>query len=108
MIHGNVANGGLIDNLPASGCVEVAVLADAGGLHPVRFGSLPPQMAALDSTHMSVHELMVEAVVQRDLEAARHALLLDPLTAAVCSAEEVGALFDQMVKAERRDLSSYR
>jgi alpha-galactosidase len=108
VVHGNVANGGLIDNLPATGCVEVAVLADAGGLHPVRFGPLPPQMAALDSIHMSVHELMVEAVRERDLSAARHALLLDPLTAAVCSPEEIGALFDEMVKAEGRDLRGYR
>jgi alpha-galactosidase len=108
VVYGNVANGGLIDNLPATGCVEVAVLADAGGLHPVRFGSLPPQMAALDAMHMSVHELMAEAVLERDLAAARHALLLDPLTAAVCSPEEIGALFDEMVKAERRDLGFYR
>ncbi len=108
VIHGNVANGGLIDNLLPSGCVEVAVLADASGLHPVRFGSLPPQMAALDAAHMSVHELMVRAVLERDLGAARHALLLDPLTAAVCSPEEIDALFDEMVRAERKDLSVYR
>jgi alpha-galactosidase len=108
VVHGNVGNAGLVDNLPAAGCVEVAVLADASGLHPVRFGPLPPQMAALDSIHMAVHELMVEAVLERDLGAARHALLLDPLTAAVCSPEEIGALFDEMVEAEGRDLAAYR
>ncbi len=108
VVHGNLLNAGLIDNLPAAGCVEVAVLADAAGLHPVRFGSLPPQMAALDAAHMAVHELMVAAVLGRDLRAARHALLLDPLTAAVCSPEEIDAMFDEMVAAERRDLTAYR
>ena len=104
VVYGNVQNGGLIDNLPAAGCVEVAICADANGLHPARFGPLPPQMAALDAVHMSIHELMVTAVLGQDLGAARHALLLDPLTAAVCSPEEIDALFNEMVKAERRDL----
>ncbi|MGA2975370.1 MAG: alpha-galactosidase [Spirochaetia bacterium] len=105
VIHGNVANLGLIDNLPSSGCVEVPVLVDATGMHPVRFGPLPPQMAALDMAHMPVHELMVAAVLDRDARAARRALLLDPLSAAVCSPEEIGSLFDEMWQAERQDLA---
>ena len=79
-----------------------------GGISPIRFGPLPPQMAALDAAHMAVHDLMVHAVLERDLGAARHALLLDPLTAAVCSAGEIDALFTEMVRAERADLEVYR
>ena len=105
VIHGNVLNaGGLIGNFPPNACVEVPVLVDATGLHPVRFGALPEQMAALDRAHISVHELMTAAVLQRDARAARHALLLDPLTAAACSPEEISALFDEMWQAERADL----
>lgn len=107
VIHGNVLNRGLIDNLPAEGCVEVPVLADATGLHPVRFGPLPPHMAALDRMHAAPHELMVAAVLERDRDAARHALLLDPLTSAVCSLDEIAVLFDEMWEAERQDLSFY-
>ncbi|MGA2640159.1 MAG: alpha-galactosidase [Spirochaetia bacterium] len=105
VIHGNVLNRGLIDNLPAEGCVEVPVLADASGLQPVRFGPLPAQMAALDRTHAAPHELMVAAVLDRDRNAALHALLLDPLTSAVCSLDEIHALFDEMWEAERDDLT---
>jgi len=104
VIHGNVLNAGLVDNLPGDGCVEVPVLADSSGLSPIHFGPLPAQLAALDRAHMAVHGLMVDAVMRRDLEAARHALLLDPLTAAVCSPAEVAAMFDEMVSAEREDL----
>ncbi len=107
VIHGNVLNAGLIDNLPAGGCVEVAVLVDGTGLHPIRFGPLPPQLAALDAAHMYVHELLVEAVLERSREAALHALLLDPLTAAVCSPAEIRAMFDEMWEAERADLAAY-
>ena len=107
VIHGNVLNAGLIDNLPAGGCVEVAVLVDGTGLHPVRFGPLPPQLAALDAAHMVVHELLVEAVLEHSREAAFHALLLDPLTAAVCSPAEIRSMFDEMWEAEQADLPAF-
>jgi alpha-galactosidase len=107
VIHGNVLNTGLIDNLPAGGCVEVPVLVDGGGLQPTHFGPLPPQLAALNAAHMYVHELMVEAVLARDKEAARQALLLDPLTAAVCSPGEISQMFDEMWAAEREDLGVF-
>jgi alpha-galactosidase len=106
-IHGNVLNTGLIDNLPAGGCVEVPVLVDASGLHPTHFGPLPHPLAALDAAHMYVHELMVEAVLERKREAALQALMLDPLTAAVCSPQEIRQMFDEMWVAERADLAFF-
>jgi alpha-galactosidase len=107
VIHGNVLNTDLIDNLPAGGCVEVPVLVDGGGLHPTHFGPLPPQLAALDAAHMYVHELMVQAVLEQDRGAALHALMLDPLTAAVCSPGEIQAMFEEMWEAEREDLATF-
>jgi alpha-galactosidase len=107
VIHGNVRNAGLIDNLPTGGCVEVPVLVDATGLHPTHFGPLPPQLAALDVAHMAVHELMVRAVLERNKQAALHALLLDPLTAAVCSPDEISQMFEEMWAAERLDLQGF-
>jgi alpha-galactosidase len=107
VIHGNVLNQGLIDNLPAGGCVEVPVLVDATGLHPVRFGPLPAQLAALDAAHMYVHELMVQSVLERDRNAALRALMLDPLTAAVCSLEEIRQMFGEMWFAEQADLEAF-
>jgi alpha-galactosidase len=107
LIHGNVSNTGLIENLPHSGCVEVPVLVDATGLHPISFGPLPPQLAALDAAHMYAHELMVQAVLERDRRAALQALMLDPLTAAACSLEEIQQMFEEMWEAERADLTVF-
>jgi alpha-galactosidase len=106
VIYGNVRNSGLIDNLP-DGCVEVACLVDQNGVQPCHFGSLPEQLAALNRTHMSVHTLMCEALLKRDKEAARYALMLDPLTAAVCSPAEIDALFNEMWEAQRPYLSYF-
>ena len=101
VIYGNVRNTGLIDNLLPDGCVEVACLVDQNGVQPCHFGSLPEQLAALNRSHMAIHTLMCESLLRRNKEAARYALLLDPLSAAVCSPAEISALFDEMWEAER-------
>jgi alpha-galactosidase len=106
VIYGNVRNTGLIPNLP-DGCVEVACLVDARGVQPCTFGALPEQLAGLNRAHMAVHELMVTALLERDRQAALHALMLDPLTAAVCSLDEIRAMFDEMWAAQADDLRPF-
>ena len=103
-IHGNVLNDGAIDNLPSDGCVEVECRVGPEGVQPVRFGSLPEQLAGLNRAHMAVHELVVEALLERSRQKAKYALMLDPLTAAVCSLEEIDRLFEEMWDAEREFL----
>jgi alpha-galactosidase len=106
-IHPNLTNHGAIENLPDDGCVEVATRVDRDRFHPCRFGALPEQLAALNRVHMSVHELVVQALFERDREKARLALMLDPLTAAVCSLEEISRMFDEMWSAERPYLAAF-
>jgi len=105
-IYGNVLNRGSIDNLP-DGCVEVACRVDDKGIHAQHFGPLPEQLAGLNRTHMAVHELVVEALLERSQDKARYALMLDPLTAAVCSLDEIARLFDEMWEAERESMPAF-
>ena len=56
---------------------------------------------------MAVHTLMVDALLNRDWEAARYALQLDPLSAAVCSPAELAGLFDEMWQAQEPYLSAF-
>jgi len=105
-IYGNVLNDGSIDNLPG-GCVEVECRVDRDGIHAQRFGRLPEQLAGLNRSHMAVHELVVEALVERSKEKARYALMLDPLTAAICSLDEIARLFDEMWEAERESMPAF-
>ena len=106
VIYGNVRNTGLIDNLP-DGCVEVACLVDRNGIHPCHFGPLPEQLAALNRAHMAVHELVVQALLEHDRQSALYALMLDPLTAAVCSLEEIKHMFEEMWEAQRSYLGAF-
>jgi alpha-galactosidase len=56
---------------------------------------------------MAVHELVVQALLERDRQKAKYALMLDPLTAAVCSLEEIDRLFDEMWDAEKESLGAF-
>ena len=96
--NGNVMNNGLIDNLPHC-CVEVPCIADASGIRPERVGELPPQLAALIRTNVSVQELTVEAALGGNLDHAYHAAMLDPHTAAELSLQEIRELVDQLLEA---------
>ncbi len=112
-VHGNVMNsqggaGPLIANLPANGCVEVACLVDGNGISPVRFGALPPQMAAVCASNMAMCDLGAQAAITRRVAAAIHALLLDPLCAAVCTPAEIQRMTLELFAAEKAFLPGYR
>lgn len=101
VIYGNVPNRGLIDNLPADGIVEVKCVVDRSGVSACRFGKLPEHLATLNRSNMSFFELAVTAVLERDREMAMHALMVDPLTAAVCSLDEIKRMFDELMEADK-------
>ena len=107
VINGNVPNTGLVDNLPQGSCVEVPILIDDLGFHPMNVGLIPPQCAALSRANVAVQELGVVAVLERSREAAFHAVCLDPLTAAVLSLREIRQMFDEMWNAHGAELDAY-
>ncbi|UQX90272.1 alpha-galactosidase [Jatrophihabitans telluris] len=98
-IQANVANNGLIDNLPFGAPVEVPCRIDAAGAHPLAVGQLPPQCAALNRTFLSVADLTVRAMIERDRAHLRHALMIDPNTAASIRLESIDDLVGQLLSA---------
>ena len=107
VINGNVPNDGLIDNLPYGSCVEVPILIDELGFHPMPVGELPPQCASLSRANVAVQEMGVIAVLERSREAAFHAVALDPLTGAILSLEQIRSMFDEMWEAHGDELAEY-
>lgn len=100
VIYGNVANRRLIENLPEDGCVEVACLVDRNGVQPTHFGRLPKQMAAVCDSNMRFFDLAVDAILERSKDKAALALMLDPLTSAVCAPAEIRDMTFEMFEAE--------
>jgi alpha-galactosidase len=101
-INGNNPNRGHITNLPDGCCVEVPCLVDKNGVQGVVVGALPKQLAALNRTNINVQELTVEGALRGDKDAVHHAVMLDPLTAAVCTFPQIHALVEGITKATER------
>jgi alpha-galactosidase len=98
-VYTNVRNGGLIDGLPASACVEVPALVDKNGVQPTRVGSLPPQCLALNRTFLNVVELTVRAALEERRSLVYQAALLDPNTAATLTTRQIVAMCDELIEA---------
>jgi len=107
VIYGNVANHGLIDNLPQGACVEVPCLVDKNGIQPARIGALPPQLAALMQTNVNVQALTVEAALTGRRDHIYHAAMLDPHTAAELDLDQIVALVDDLIEAHGDWLPAY-
>jgi alpha-galactosidase len=102
VVYGNVANEGLLDDLPAGCTVEVPCLVDGNGVQPTRIGALPPQLAALIRTNVNVQELTVEAALTGQIDHVYHAAMLDPHTAAELDLDQITDLVDSLVRVHGR------
>ena len=94
--NGNVANTGLVTNLPEGACVEVPVWASRSGFQPVGVGALPPQCAILTNQSAQIEEMAVEGCLTGDKRLIYQAIANDPLTAAVLSLAEIQEMVDEM------------
>lgn len=99
VIHGNVPNTNLIDNLPGGACVEVPCLVDRNGIQPVRVGALPAHLAAMMLTNIAPQACAVEALVTGNRAHIHQALALDPHTGAELSLDQIWALTDSLLTA---------
>ena len=105
--HFNVMNNGCITNLPDECIIEVPGYIDANGINIPKVGDLPLGCAAVCSQSIWVQHLAVEAAVNADIQLLRQALLMDPLTGAVCTPPEILQMADEMLIEEAKWLPQY-
>ncbi|MBS3734725.1 MAG: alpha-glucosidase/alpha-galactosidase [Phycisphaerae bacterium] len=105
--HFNVPNDGCITNLPDDSIVEVPGYVDHNGVSIPQVGDLPLACAATLSASINVQRMAVEAAVAGDAILLKQAVLHDPLTAAVCTPEEVWQMVDEMLVAQAKWLPQY-
>lgn len=105
--HFNVMNNGTITNLPDECVVEVPCYVDYNGISIPKVGDLPLGCAAICSQSVWVQRLAVEAAVNADIEILRQAAMMDPLTGAVCTPDEIFQMVDEMLVAGEEWLPQY-
>ncbi len=106
--NGNVLNDGLITNLPPGCCVEVPCLVDNMGIHPCFVGDLPPQCASLNRSRLAGDELTVKGALEADRKAIEQAVGLDPLTASVCTLDQIHDMVEELFEADAEHLPQFQ
>jgi alpha-galactosidase len=105
--HFNVVNNGTITNLPDDCIVEVPGYVDGNGINIPRVGDLPLGCAAVCNASISVQRMAVEAAVKGDDLLLRQAMMMDPLTGAVCNPPEIWQMVDELLTAQEQWLPQY-
>jgi len=105
--QGNVMNKGYIANLPPDCCVEVPVFADSNGLHPTLVGNLPPALAAMNQSNVTLQKLGVDAALSGDPEMVVAAIAMDPLTSSVLTLKQIRDMVIEMFDGEERYLPQF-
>ena len=67
-----------------------------------------PQVAALNLANVGVQELAVRGIVEKDKNKIFQAMLLDPLTAATLTIDEIRAMCDEMFQGDKPYLKGYK
>ncbi len=106
--NGNVANTGLVTNLPEGACVEVPVWVSRKGFEPVHVGALPPQCATLTTLTAQIEEMAVEGALTGDPRLVFQAICYDPLTSAVLSLAEIRQMVNQMFEQNKVFLPHFK
>ena len=105
--HFNVVNQGQITNLPDGCIIEIPGYVDHNGINMPVVGDLPMACAATCSASVRVQQMAMEAAVHGDVTLLKQAMLHDPLTAAVCTPEEIWQMTDEMLTAQAQWLPQY-
>ena len=94
--NANLRNLGYVTNIDEGACVEVPVTADKDGIHVNGVYTLPPQISALVGHSAKLEEMAVQAAITGDPDLVFQAVLQDPLTASVCSMQEIHDMVQEM------------
>ncbi len=105
--HFNIVNQGQITNLPDGCIIEIPGYVDKNGINMPVVGDLPLACAATCSASVRVQQMAMEAAVHGDVTLLKQAMLHDPLTAAVCTPEEIWQMADEMLTAQAQWLPQY-
>jgi alpha-galactosidase len=105
--HFNTVNNGIITNLPDDCIIEAPGYVDANGLSMPVVGDLPLGCAAVCSVSTSVQRMAVEAAIHGDVALLKQAMMMDPLTGAVCNPKEIWQMADEMLVALGEWLPQY-
>ncbi len=101
----NIPNNNIVDNLPQDLILECSITVDKDGVHGVKIGSLPKNIAALLRIEATIQDLCVEAVLRKSKDIAIACLAIDPNVGNFEMAENI---FNEMIELQKGLLPNFK
>ncbi len=101
----NIPNDGLVENLPEDLILECSATVDKGGIHGLKYGNIPKNIAALLRIEASVQDVCIDAILNKSREQAISCLAIDPNVGSFIKAE---SMFDEIYELQKEYLSYFK
>ncbi|MFX0179542.1 MAG: hypothetical protein ACFE78_05080 [Candidatus Hodarchaeota archaeon] len=101
----NIPNDGIIENLPQDLVIECSGIVNKDGVHGVKLGNIPKNIAAILRIEASIQDLCVEAILQESKQLAIDCLAVDVNCGSFKMAE---AIFNEMMKVQKKYLPNFK
>ncbi len=101
----NIPNEDLIQNLPQHAIIETSARVDKDGVHGLKLGNIPRNIAAILRIEASVQDVCVEAILKQSKDLAIAALAIDPN---VGSFEKADRIFNEMCQLQKEYLPNFK
>jgi 6-phospho-beta-glucosidase len=99
-----VPNNRITTDLPQDGAIEVTCRVTKHGPVPVYIGTLPLEIKGLIQHLKTYEELLVDAIIERDLDKALFAMQNHPLTTSI---QQTTMCFQELMKRHKNLLTYY-
>jgi len=101
----NIPNHGIINNLPQDLVVECSATVNRKGVHGIKLGNIPKNIAAILRIEATIQDLCVEAVLKSSKELAIACLAVDPNVGSFNIAENI---FNKMMELQKDYLPKFK
>jgi len=101
----NISNDGIIENLPQDLVIECSAKVNKEGLHGVKLGTIPKNIAAILRIEASIQDLCVEAILTESKDLAIACLAID----ANCGSFKMAdAIYEEMCELQKKYLPNFK
>ena len=101
----NIPNDRIIENLPQDLVIECSGTVNKEGIHGVKLGNIPRNIAAILRIEASIQDLCVEAILQESKQLAIDCLAVDVNCGSFEMAE---AIFNEMMEVQKKYLPNFK
>ena len=101
----NIPNDGIIENLPQDLVIECSGTVNKNGIHGVKLGNIPKNIAAILRIEASIQDLCVEAILQESRQLAIDCIAIDVNCGSFEMAESI---FNEMMEVQKKYLPSFK